>query len=102
MIAIRFVACQGAGDLSTRHAAVRHSGVRVDARELDFVEVTATKGTGVYGTKKASWRVGRALQWVRGSVGDCDAERRSVRIKRAAGALERRLWIPLATNCVDG
>jgi hypothetical protein len=35
-------------------------------------------------------------------VGDCDTERRSVRIKRAAGALVRRLWVPPATGSVDG
>jgi hypothetical protein len=47
MIAIRVVACQGVGDLSTRRAALRHSGVRVDKRKSDLVEVAATKCTNV-------------------------------------------------------
>jgi hypothetical protein len=102
MTMIRFVACQGVGDLSTRRAALCHSGVRLDKRKLDFVEVATTKGTGVYGTKKTSGRAGRALQRESGSVGDCDTERQSVRIKRAAGALVRRLWVPLATGSVGG
>jgi hypothetical protein len=102
MTMIRFVACQGVGDLSTRHAALCHSGVNVEGRKLDFVEVAATKRTGVYGTKKTSGRAGRALQRESGSVGDCDTERRSVRTKRVAGALVRRLWVPPATGSVDG
>jgi hypothetical protein len=102
MIAIRVAACQGVGDLSTRRAALCHTRVRVDTRKSDFVEVAATKRTGVYGTKKISGRAGRALQRESGSVGDCDTERRSVRIKRGTGALVRRLWVPLATGSAGG
>jgi hypothetical protein len=102
MTMIRFVACQGVGDLSTRRAALRHSEVRLDKRKSDFVEVAATKGAGGCGTKETSGRAGRALQRESGSVGDCDTERRSVRIKRAAGALVRRLWVPLATGSAGG
>jgi hypothetical protein len=101
MIAIRVVACQGVGDLSTRRAALCHSRMHVEVRKLDFVGVATIQGRDVNGTEKVSGRAGRALQWDGGRVGDCDTERRSVRIKRAAGALVRRLWVPPATGSVD-
>jgi hypothetical protein len=47
MTMIRFAACQGVGDLSTRRAALCHFRVRVDTRKSGFVEVAATRGTDV-------------------------------------------------------
>jgi hypothetical protein len=47
MTVIRVAARQGVGNLSTRRAALCHSGVHVEGRELDLVELATTKGTGV-------------------------------------------------------